>query len=359
MSGAAGPATAPAVPGERPLRVLQSVKQPTARTNPYIIQLAESLSAQVEVLWFSWPRGLFGRYDVFQLHWPEVMLRRQGRLQRLAALARFALLMLRLTGQRRIAVVRTLHNVGSHESGGRVERLLLAWADRLTDHWIALNPQTRAPRGGPLTVILHGDYRDWFAQYPSPASIRGTLLYFGLIRPYKGVDALLAAFARMPGDDVSLRIVGHPSSRELAALVEDAADRDHRVSALLDYVDDETLATELGRAELVVLPYQEMHNSGALLLALSLGRPALVPRTPATAALAQEVGADWVQTYDGPLTADVLTGALTVVRARAVEGLPDLSRRRWPLIADQHVSLYRELRTGLVRRPAAGRISPK
>jgi beta-1,4-mannosyltransferase len=325
---------------ENELIVLQSVRKPSSRTNPYIVQLVDSLSEHVDVRYFDWRFGLLGHYDVFQLHWPEVMLRRDGRPQRWAAMARFFLLMLRLTGQRRITVVRTLHNVGVHESGGRVERLLLAWCDRRTDGWIALNEQTRAPRGAATTVILHGDYTTWFKPYPLPSRRPGRILYFGLIRPYKGVDSLLAAFAATDDPQTRLRIVGKPVNTELTELVEKASTDDDRVSARLDYVDDETLADEVGQADLVVLPYQDMHNSGALLLALSLGRPVLVPQAPVTVALAEEVGPGWVQTYTGTLTATTLTEALKRV-GEATAG-PDLSRRGWGLIAAQHVAVYRK-----------------
>jgi beta-1,4-mannosyltransferase len=337
-----------------PLRVLQSVKQPTSRTNPYIIQLVDSLSPHAVVRYFSWRRGLFGRYDVFHLHWPEVMVRRDASLQRWAALGRFALLLSRLSLQRRIAVVRTLHNLGSHESGGRVERLLLAWCDRRTDHWIGLNSQTPVPPGGELTVILHGDYRTWFERYPLSPVTPGRILYFGLIRPYKGVDTLLGGFGWTTDPGLTLRIVGKPVNAELTALVTDAVRADSRISARLEYVDDEALAAEIGQAQLVVLPYQDIHNSGALLLALSLGRPALVPRAAVTVALAEEVGDDWVHTYSGPLTGAVLSQALSGVKAGRLEPQkateePNLDQRSWTLIGAQHAALYRSL----VRRPVA------
>lgn len=330
----------------RPLRVLQSVRRPSSRTNPYIIQLVDSLSTQLTVRYFDWRFGLFGRYDVFHVHWPEVMLRREGRPQRWLAMGRFLLLLLRLTADRRIVVVRTLHNVDVHESGGRVERKLLSWCDRRTDGWIALNSQTSAPRGERPTVILHGDYTRWYSRFPQPARQPGQLLYFGLIRPYKGVDALVGAFAAIDDPALSLRVVGRPVNTELRQRIQQAAEADPRIGTRLDYVDDETLADEIGRAELVVLPYQDMHNSGALLLALSLSRPALVPQTAVTAALAAEVGPEWVRVYSGPLTPQVLAEAIEAVGAHPWTGRsPDLSRRAWPLIAAAHVAVYQELTT--------------
>ena len=62
-------------------------------------------------------------------------------------------------------------------------------------------------------------------------------------------------------------------------MVEAHCARDPRITAVLRYVTDAELVDEVGRAELVILPYHEMHNSGAILVAMSLGRPVLAPRT--------------------------------------------------------------------------------
>jgi beta-1,4-mannosyltransferase len=298
------------------------------------------------------------------------MLRRDGRAARLAARGRFALLMLRLQADRRIAVVRTLHNLGTHEAAGRTERLLLGWFDRRTDAWVALNEATPLPDPGRGSVVLHGDYRDWYAGHEVPATVPGRLLYFGLVRPYKGVERLLATFRELDLDDggaeLSLHVVGRPATPQLGSLVAAACARDPRASARLDYVDDAALAREVGESELVVLPYQDMHNSGALLLALSLGRPVLVPRSAVTSALAAEVGADWVRTYPADegadrvadLTPDDVREALKAVRERAATSRPDLSRRRWPRIAREHAEVYRRAVSRRRRRPAGPAAGP-
>jgi beta-1,4-mannosyltransferase len=323
--------------------VLQSVRPPTATTNPYVVQLVDACREHTDVDYFGWWRGVFGRYDVLHVHWPEVMLRRDGRAARLAARFRFAALMLRVTVTG-IPVVRTLHNVAAHEAGSRSENLLLTWCERRTRYWILLNPGTPLPRPAPGRVIPHGHYRDWYP-VTGRAPIPGRLLHFGLIRGYKGLDVLLEAFRKLPDPAVSLRIVGRPTTPHLRALVEDACADDPRITALLDYVDDATLAGELEQAQLVVLPYRELHNSGALLLALSLDRPALVPDGPTTRAMAAEVGPGWVVTFDGALGAQALGGALAATAQRPC-GRPALSGRDWPAVAEAHLEVYRAVWRG-------------
>ena len=325
--------------GEDALRVLLSTRGPFKTTNPYVVQLADSIrTCGASVRYFSWQTALFGSYDILHIHWPEVMIRRDGALARAAAQVRFIMLMLRLrlTGT---PIVRTAHNVRAHETGSRTETALLRWCDRQTRTWIVLNELSPVPTGTERVLIPHGDYADWFAGYPKSEPIAGRVISFGLIRPYKGTESLLESFAHVTTTGASLRIVGKPSTDELRAVVESAARKSSRITAALDYVEDSTLALEITAAQLVVLPYQNMHNSGALLLALSLERPVLVPDTEITRALADEVGPGWIHLYQGPLTTATLDTALA---APSPAESPDLSARKWPQLGRTHIRAYRD-----------------
>lgn len=309
-------------------------------TNPYLLQLVQSLRPLVDVRCFSWRVALGGRYDVLHIHWPEVLLRGSTFPRTWAKRFLFALLLLRLRLSR-IAIVRTLHNVDPHETGPWAERILLAACDRQTALWIRLNPTTRPPIADrPISTILHGDYREWFARHPRPASVPGRLLSFGLLREYKGVDLLADVFGDVTAPGSTLHVAGSPASPEFADQLRTIAARDRRITLALGYVSDADLAHEVGEAELVVLPYREMHNSGAILLALSLARPVLVPSTPVTEMLREEVGDCWVHTYEGTISDLAIRAACAEVRNHSAMVLPDLTLRNWPDIARQHREAY-------------------
>ena len=171
----------------------------------------------------------------------------------------------------------------------------------------------------------------------------GRLLFFGQIRPYKQVEALAVAFRGAADDSLSLHVVGLPKSEELGLSIKRAAEGDQRISLDLSHADDRELAREIGEAELVVLAYQEMTNSGAALLALSLDRPVLVPTSEATRELSDEVGAGWVLFFDGSVSSEVLVSALNDLRDGSAQRTdkPDLSQRDWPTIGRHHESVYR------------------
>lgn len=323
--------------------VLQSIPPPDDTTNPYLVQLFRALPRDVETRYYSLRTALFTRYDLFHVHWPEYLLRHPSRSRALFKRLGVCALLLRLWAAA-TPVVRTLHNPSPHEDGGWMERLLLRGLDRLTTRRICINAADDGD-GAAADTILHGHYRDWFAARKVPATVPGRVLYFGLIRPYKGVEALLDAFRGLPDSalpDVTpmLRIVGNPSTQAMRETVQSACDADPRIGALLRYVDDDVLAREVGEAQLVVLPYRQMLNSGALLLALSLSRPVLAPWSEANARLADEVGHDWVHLYRDELDAGTLSTTLRMLQTDAPQGCPDLSRRDWPALGRQHHVTY-------------------
>lgn len=325
---------------DAPLRVLQSYRDPKPTTNPYITTLTEKLreAPDVEVMTFTFPRAIFGRYDVFHAHWPEVMMSGHKLISRIGRqLLCFAVLVrLSLT---RTPVVRTVHNLELPTGMSRFSEFLLSWFDRLTKVRIGLNERTAAEVSGQTQTILHGDYRDRYAELSHAEMTPGLIQYFGLVRRYKGIEGLIGAFRDTDDPSLRLRISGSPSSADLADSLDALTDGDSRISTEWQFLDDETLAARVREAQLVVLPYRFMHNSGAVLTALSLGRPVLIPDNPVNQDLVAEVGASWVYTFRGDLSAQDLVSALA--RSAEIKGQPDLGRRDWADAAAAHVRVYR------------------
>ena len=332
-----------------PVTVLESVEPPGDRTNPYLPLLVASLPDHVEVSYFSWRRALLGRFDVFHLHWPEVRLRGRTPVRSVLRWAAFGALLLRIRLGRK-ALVRTLHNVAPHDPLPPVPRALLARCERWTTLWIALSDQTPAPAEGPVVVAPHGHYRDWFRDRPRGQPVPGRVLHVGLLRRYKGIDALLSAFMLVPGDELELRVVGEVIDAGVAEEVRAASRSDARISFRPGYLPDDDLVAEITASELVVLPFGAVSNSGSLLLALSLDRPVLVPSGPMTDRLASEVGPGWVHTYDGALAPRDLEDALASVRSPRGRSRPDLSEREWGPIGVVHAAAF-ETAVQLARRP--------
>lgn len=327
----------------RPLRVMQSFRAPRVTTNPYITMLDEALAGTdgIEHVRFSWVGALLGRYDVFHWHWPEGKLHGTSWWKSAGKYALTVLLSARHRVSRRIAVVRTVHNVELPDDNP-VRTWLLRRIDAQTNHRIILNETTRLPASQPRTLILHGHYRDWYSQYPHFESVRGRLGTFGGVRRYKSVRNVIVAYRDAQTDDpeLTLHIGGRPSTPVLAEELRQVSAESPGVRLQLTFLTDAELVELATSSELVVLAYRFMHNSGSVLAALSLDRPVLVPRNEVNTALAEEVGTSWVQMYDGELTGEALSVALRESRITTGDR-PDLSRRDWDHAGQQHLHAYR------------------
>jgi glycosyltransferase involved in cell wall biosynthesis len=107
------------------------------------------------------------------------------------------------------------------------------------------------------------------------------LLFFGNIAPYKGLEYLLRAFSKLSAgrSDYRLAIVGRPKGPgeywDRLKQIIDGLDP-ARLFQKIEYVPDEDTEIYFKAADVVVLPYTEVFQSGVLFLGYSFGLPALV-----------------------------------------------------------------------------------
>src|SRR3954454_6630993 len=126
-------------------------------------------------------------------------------------------------------------------------------------------------------VIPHGaftHYTELEHEIPLPAELaaveKPVVLFFGLIRPYKGLDTLLNAWRGI--GDAELWVVGMPRM-PLGPL---RAASPPNVRWINRFVDDAEIPALFRRADLVVLPYRQIDQSGVLFTALAFGTPLLL-----------------------------------------------------------------------------------
>lgn len=113
---------------------------------------------------------------------------------------------------------------------------------------------------------------------PRPSAVN--LLSFGLIRPYKGLEDLLAAFDRLTADDAArfwLTVVGETweNCASISGLIEQNSHRE-RITFVNEYVPDSAVAAAFRHADILVLPYRRSSSSGVLHIAMSYGLPVVL-----------------------------------------------------------------------------------
>jgi beta-1,4-mannosyltransferase len=333
---------------------MHSFFEPTEESNPFIsLMLKFTADDECHPVTMSWRKLLLGKYDILHIHWPEQLLRSDSVVRRAAKRVVFAVGLLRNRIERK-PIVRTVHNIVPHEQGSPGERFLLRLIDSSTDCVVIMNdaPELTEPLDRKPTVLIpHGDYRDWFENWREcrKYSDEGPWLYFGLIRPYKNVPSLVNSMRECHALHRRLEILGAPSSDRIQRELESISEGRNDIDLHLTHVSDSELSDALLGCSLVILPYTEMYNSGAALLALSFERPVLVPKTSANERLLEEFGGNFVRLYEGDISPEVLLDADRWLAHRDRNGTIAMEGRSWNKIGKSYRNLYSSLMHGVVR----------
>ena len=322
---------------EKALRVIAFPAFRNRHWNPYTALLYEALQSTgtIDVAEGSW-RHLALTSDartIVHFHWPQKLVAYEATEQPLSyalKLLGFPIkwLLLMLARRRGAKFVWTVHNIHSHDQReGRLGGLLWRRLVRIFDASIHFSEGARdhAFRCLPVLakkqafIVPHGHYKPAYDFAISRAAARRRLgiaatprvfLFFGQVRPYKGIDALIDAFIAYPDPSAILIIAGAPTvldpptSNGLSR-----AKGDPRIRLVLDYIAGGDVGTYVRACDALVLPYRDILNSGSAMLALSGARPVVAPARGSVEDLRARVGDAWVHAFDGPLTARVFADA--------------------------------------------------
>jgi glycosyltransferase involved in cell wall biosynthesis len=249
------------------------------------------------------------------------------------------------------ALVLTAHDVLPREARARqreAQRRLYGHFDALIVH----SEHGRRRLTGELGVerervhvIPHGVLAHLAERPPEAPPFRTAgqvVLFFGLLRPYKGIDVLLEAW-REGIEGAELWIVG-PPRMDIAPL---RAAAPPSVRFVPRFVGDAELPAYFDRADLVVLPYREIEQSGVLFTALAFGKPVLLSDVGGFAEVAAGGLARAVPPGDSAalraaleqLLGDVAARDALAARARAASA----GEYGWERIAQRTLALYGSL----------------
>ena len=173
------------------------------------------------------------------------------------------------------------------------------------------------------------------------------VLYFGVIRPYKGVDVLVEAFRQV--EDAELWVVGRPLEVSMEHLRRLAPPG--RVRFVDRYVSDPELPAFFRRADVLVLPHRSVDVSGVLFAGLAFGKAMVLSGVGGFREIAEEHGVGVLVPPEDP---DALAGR----RSRGCSpttpsggGLEERARAAaagpfsWDRIAERTASLYEQVRS--------------
>lgn len=236
------------------------------------------------------------RFLAYHLKLIGFVLKRRQRVVHVIGTFRYEVLMgvvegllFRLLGHRYYL---TVHNIVPHDSGRSCRSLvykmiygiphgLVVHTEKMRSDLInecAIEPEK-------ITLMHHGlndavpdishEQRECRESMGIPEDMP-TLLFFGNIAPYKGLDILLEALTDI--GNVSLIIAGKPKSseyrKEIEGLIEKHPQKDN-IYSNLGWIENEVIPQYMCAADALVMPYRHIDQSGVLFLAMRYGLPVI------------------------------------------------------------------------------------
>ena len=334
------------------------------RENPYLDMIEHGLLQHAVVCLRDDNDGLSWRWlwanrrhvQVLHFHWLEYHYDRATQIKSAVALGMFLLKLLfaRGLGYR---LIWTVHNIQPHEPKHPILDRWCWWALAHLAHAMVVHCRDAAQQVGQrwgvdskTHIVAHPNYCDVYGPEVNRGVARQglgmcdderVLLYFGAVRPYKGVEEAIRAFQTITDPQARLMIVGRPLNDAIKASISQLAAADARIRTVFEYVPASEVARYYAAADVVVLPFKHVQTSGSALLAMSLARPVL---TSAQGCLPELIAPETGLLYD-PNQLGALATAMQLILQKdlhqmGVRALAHVTAFTPALIGEKHARIY-------------------
>jgi beta-1,4-mannosyltransferase len=236
---------------------------------------------------------------VLHFHWPQNHWRLERRPKGPPSWMKAAMFGVRLAFARALgyAIAWTIHEVRPLETESRRLDVIGAWMLATACQVLLANDRETAELakreiGRParkVEVVPHASYEGDYPPGRSREAMRAELgiapdatvfLLFGHVSVYKKVEWFVEAFRAADVPDAVLVVAGIEMDKEAGALVRAAAADDPRVIEQLRFIPDEGVAELYEAADIAVCPRMDGGTSAVLILAFSMGVPAVAADSP-------------------------------------------------------------------------------
>ncbi len=294
-------------------------------------------------------------FEVIHIHWLEFSTTLSVPFSRFMSYY-YSIICLYTLKLLRFKVVWTVHDVIPHEQQTIKDIHVAQILSRIASAKIAHASYTIAQMKqlgldtNNTFIVPHGNYINNYPINISKLRARKKLginpnqfviLFFGLIKPYKGITELVSAYSRVSSKKVRLVVAGRCIDPVLNREILDSQKKIH-FDYHEGYVEENDVATYFQASDIVCLPFNEITTSGSVLLALSQGKPIIAPRIGAISDLPDNVGF----LYDPSKPDALLTSLNNAITSKHLSGMSEGARNyaeslSWDKIADKTYEVYK------------------
>lgn len=239
--------------------------------------------------------NLFEREVVFHLHWPTFHFAVNNPLVLYLSYLH-SMLVLKIINVIGFKLVWTVHNVTPHENWTSndivVTKTVVKLADRIICHTNTIKNELIEKYGAEdskIVVIPIGSYGTVYLNNSTEIISRKklsipattpTILFFGEIKPYKGIDFLIKAHQKIlsQGKSIFLLVSGRPWDHNLRKQLEEhQKNNPSLVKVNFDYLDNDDVQYYFNSCDITVFPFRRVTTSSSIILSFSFGKTSIIP----------------------------------------------------------------------------------
>ncbi len=201
-----------------------------------------------------------------------------------------------------------------------------------------------------VRVIPHG----LFDQYPQldPKEMKVqigvkeeySILFFGLLRPYKGVSFLIGAFEKLPEEvrkNCHLHIVGEAWEDRESIERAESSPYAGQITVVNRYVSDQEIPQYFSAADALVLPYTRASQSGVAHIGITYGMPIIASRV---GGLEESLGKYDGTSFVAPSSEEDIARAIVEAYQTRKTNYPVPTELSWDNVAEEWCRFFDEIK---------------
>tara|TARA_B100002052_G_C15872725_1_gene595482 strand:+ start:1298 stop:2347 length:1050 start_codon:yes stop_codon:yes gene_type:complete len=193
----------------------------------------------------------------------------------------------------KINVVWTMHNLLPHDSkqikiNKYVQRFFInkcKWIRVFSHLTIPKVLEEYKIKNEKILAIPEGSYVGYYPNNISEFEARKkmglekekTFLYLGTIKPYKGITNLIKNFSKIRKDNVKLIIAGKVTNSDYLYKINKCINNNSNIILINRFIKTDELQVFFNSADAVILPFNNIENSGSAILAMGFAKVIICP----------------------------------------------------------------------------------